>query len=208
MVGVARVLILCLPILLAGSPLQAATMDVAIQGADFLPATVQISPGETVRWTNIDRERPHGVRSSAPAFDSGSFGQGSSFSFTYPTPGTFGYVCSVHPQMQGTVVVRGQAEPPQGPPVQVRAEPGTGLGRIVVSWQPPVDDGGSTILDYQVCRTGGLCSQATGTTFYDSGAAILETRRYTVAARNSFGTGPPSGEVCSKPFPWHSQLGC
>jgi plastocyanin len=33
--------------------------------------------------------------------------QGQTFSTTFTTPGTFPYVCGIHPFMNGTVVVRG-----------------------------------------------------------------------------------------------------
>jgi plastocyanin len=43
----------------------------------------------------------HGV------WDSGILQKGQSFSCTFNTPGTYEYLCSVHPiQMRGTVIVR------------------------------------------------------------------------------------------------------
>jgi plastocyanin len=34
-----------------------------------------------------------------------SFGMNGSYSYTFAKAGTFSYVCSLHPQMKGTVVV-------------------------------------------------------------------------------------------------------
>jgi plastocyanin len=40
-------------------------------------------------------------------FRSDSLDQGSTFDFTFDTPGEFAYVCGIHPQMSGTITVTG-----------------------------------------------------------------------------------------------------
>ncbi len=91
-----------------------ATVDVSLSlagGGSFAPANVVIAPGTTVRWTWLDE--PHTVTSTgAPAFPGhpAAAGAGIVYEFTFNTPGTYAYYCSVHGQptsgMRGTVVVQ------------------------------------------------------------------------------------------------------
>ena len=64
-----------------------------------------VKAGTTVTWENRDNTQ-HTTTSTAspPVWDSGILNPGQSFSFTFNTPGTFSYICNVHP-MAGTVVV-------------------------------------------------------------------------------------------------------
>ncbi len=80
------------------------TSDVAISGMAFQPASVQVSVGGTVTWTNADGVN-HTVTSNTGAFDSGSLSDGDTYSYTFNTAGTFPYHCSIHPSMHGSVVV-------------------------------------------------------------------------------------------------------
>ena len=72
----------------------------------FVPATLTVPAGTKVTWTNRD-DTPHTVTSSAkpPVFKSGALDSDDSYSSVFDTPGTFGYFCSLHPHMQGTVIV-------------------------------------------------------------------------------------------------------
>jgi plastocyanin len=83
-----------------------ATM-VIIANLAFDPAAITVPTGTTVAWTNDDAV-PHTVTSTEGAFDSGIFDPGGSFSFTFNEPGSFGYICQLHPQMQGTVTAEGE----------------------------------------------------------------------------------------------------
>lgn len=80
---------------------------VAIDNFSFTPATITVSPGTTVTWTNRD-DIPHTVVSSddPKAFKSKVLDTGDTFSYTFTKPGTFAYFCSVHPKMTGTVIVK------------------------------------------------------------------------------------------------------
>ena len=70
----------------------------------FGPATLSVPVGTTVRWENLDGE-PHTVVSVEGLFRSGALDQGDAYSYTFRTAGRYRYVCSIHPQMVGTVVV-------------------------------------------------------------------------------------------------------
>jgi plastocyanin len=78
------------------------TFEVSIEDFAFDPASVTISPGDTVRWTNMDSD-DHTVTDST--FESGMLGEGDSYEFTFTETGTFEYYCSIHPEMEGTVTV-------------------------------------------------------------------------------------------------------
>ncbi|OBA61746.1 amidase [Mycobacterium sp. 1100029.7] len=78
--------------------------QVTIDGFAFAPATLTIKAGSTVTWTNRDEE-PHTVAASDGSFHSPGMGTGAVFTHTFPSAGTFDYVCSIHPMMRGTVVV-------------------------------------------------------------------------------------------------------
>ena len=81
---------------------------VRIISLSFDPAEVTIPTGTAVAWANEDTV-PHTVTSVDGVFDSGIFDPGGNFNWTFDQPGTFPYVCQLHPQMQGTVIVEGKA---------------------------------------------------------------------------------------------------
>lgn len=78
--------------------------QVTMQNFAFNPATITIKAGDTVTWTNQD-----GVDHNATAADGSwatdTFGNGGSGSVTFDKPGTYTYICTIHPNMKGTVVV-------------------------------------------------------------------------------------------------------
>jgi len=78
--------------------------EVDIDQFTFTPQRITVKPGTTVTWTNDDDDS-HTVASSSKLFKSKALDTGDKFSFTFTTPGTYAYVCSVHPYMTGAVVV-------------------------------------------------------------------------------------------------------
>jgi plastocyanin len=92
----------------AAAPTAAAPVGpnaVDINNFAFGPTTLTVPVGTTVTWTNRDEE-PHTVVSSdGSTFHSPGMGTGGTYSFKFDKPGTFDYVCSIHPCMHGTVVV-------------------------------------------------------------------------------------------------------
>lgn len=77
---------------------------VSIVDGGFRPAAISVAAGSPVTWTNTDSSR-HTATADGGAFDSGTLASGATFSFTFPTPGTYAYVCAFHSGMQGTVTV-------------------------------------------------------------------------------------------------------
>jgi hypothetical protein len=83
---------------------------VTVAGFAFGPGSVEVEAGDSVTWSNDD-EAPH--TATGDDFDTGTIASGASASVTFDTAGTFDYVCSIHPQMTGTVVVAAAGgEPP------------------------------------------------------------------------------------------------
>ncbi|AOS93610.2 amidase [Mycobacterium intracellulare subsp. chimaera] len=87
-------------------PPAAGANQVTIDGFAFAPPNLTVPAGTTVTWTNRDEE-PHTVAASDGSFHSPGMGTGATFAHTFSAPGTFDYVCSIHPMMRGTVVVTG-----------------------------------------------------------------------------------------------------
>ena len=83
------------------------TASTIVMARDFMfaPGALTVHAGATVTWTNKDDE-PHTVVSEAGLFRSGALDTGESFSFKFDRPGTYRYVCSIHPRMVGTIIVQ------------------------------------------------------------------------------------------------------
>ncbi|SES86721.1 Plastocyanin [Methanococcoides vulcani] len=77
--------------------------EVLIEDFKFKPTKLQISVGDTVTWINMD-SAAHTATSNDEEFDSGSLSKGESFSFTFAEVGTFDYICTFHPYMEGKII--------------------------------------------------------------------------------------------------------
>ena len=67
-------------------------------------AAADVKAGSTVTWTNKD-DIPHAIASVSALFRSKALDTDDNYSFTFTTPGTYQYFCSLHPHMTGTIVV-------------------------------------------------------------------------------------------------------
>src|SRR5215210_3930518 len=107
---------------------------VAIRDFYFEPSQLIIEPGTTVQWVN-EGTTQHTVFATSPAgtFLSGTLNPGESFTYIFPQrfprrspdstvqPGTFRYLCKIHPEMKGRVIFGAKREAPpvqQAPPDQ------------------------------------------------------------------------------------------
>ena len=70
----------------------------------FTPGTLTIHAGDTVIWTN-NGPSEHSATANNGSFNTGLLAKGASGSHTFTTPGTYTYVCIIHPFMHGTIVV-------------------------------------------------------------------------------------------------------
>jgi LPXTG-motif cell wall-anchored protein len=117
----------------------AASGSVTIKDFDFSPATITVDVGDTVTWTNAGPSA-HTATANDGSFDTGLLSKGQSGSETFSTPGTIAYICTPHPFMKGTVVVK--------------AASSTGSGEDSAAGDPtaPADDTEAAAAD----DTGGL----------------------------------------------------
>lgn len=85
------------------------TANVGVQMGDnfFNPASTTVNVGDTVTWTNVGN-RPHDVTSTdgGPLNSPRRIMNGGTYSYTATTAGTYQYECTIHPGMDGTLVVQ------------------------------------------------------------------------------------------------------
>ncbi|MBV9653146.1 MAG: cupredoxin family copper-binding protein [Acetobacteraceae bacterium] len=93
-------------LLIGAMPARADETKVTIDNFTFSPPEITVTAGTRVTWTNRD-DIPHTVTQSgtprlmrSPPLDTGD-----TFDFTFDKPGEYRYFCSLHPHMQGVVVV-------------------------------------------------------------------------------------------------------
>jgi plastocyanin len=84
--------------------LQKVTATVKIRNFKFEPAKMTIAVGDTVQFVNSDEE-PHTVTAKDGTFNSNALDTNQTWNYTATKPGTFPYLCSIHPFMKGTLTV-------------------------------------------------------------------------------------------------------
>ncbi len=81
-------------------------LTVEVGDMKYAPADATIKVGETVTWKFSDKV-PHNVQGigdkamglNSPIFDKGEW------SYTFTQPGTYRYMCTLHPDMRGSITV-------------------------------------------------------------------------------------------------------
>jgi len=99
----------------------AATTNVAITRAGFVPSAATMNTGESVTWTNNDSTN-HQVISQEGAFASPILKPGETWSRTFEKAGTFPYTDAYNKTFKGTVTVN-------GPPATLTLDGSTSLVR-------------------------------------------------------------------------------
>lgn len=77
-------------------------IDVEIRDYKYIPDSLTVNVGQTVRWTNYDTVL-HDVVGSG--IESEYLKQGETFTYTFEQEGTYDYICTIHPWMEGEVIV-------------------------------------------------------------------------------------------------------
>jgi plastocyanin len=80
------------------------TNTITIQNYAFNPSTLTVKVGTNVTWINED-SMSHTVTSDDGLFESGSLSNGQTFIYTFNTPGTYNYHCSIHTSMTAKIIV-------------------------------------------------------------------------------------------------------
>lgn len=83
------------------------TPVVTIQGFAFKPKVLVIKPGMKVKFVQEDTV-PHDVVGAANSafIHSPVLKKGQSYTVTFSKPGTYSYICTIHPNMQAKVIVQ------------------------------------------------------------------------------------------------------
>jgi plastocyanin len=89
----------------APAPAPSPVSTIHIKNFAYVPDTVTIHPGQTVRFIEDD-ETPHTVTAVDKSYDSGNLNQKDTWKHTFATEGTYKYFCAYHPYMKGTVIVK------------------------------------------------------------------------------------------------------
>jgi len=71
----------------------------------FNEPAITVKVGETVAWTNDENGIQHTTTADEGLWSSGSLDSGDVFEFTFSEPGTYTYLCTIHPSMTGTITV-------------------------------------------------------------------------------------------------------
>lgn len=93
--------------LFVSAPARSAELvEVTIAQNRFMPASVKVKAGTTVRWNNAERRNSHALAIAGPArAGSGLINPGQSWAHTFDKPGLYQYSCIPHPEMKGVVEV-------------------------------------------------------------------------------------------------------
>ncbi len=83
-----------------------AALTVEVSDMKYSPAQATVKVGQTVTWKFSDKA-PHNVQGigdkamgiNSPIIDKGEW------SYTFTQPGTYRYLCSLHPEMRGQITV-------------------------------------------------------------------------------------------------------
>jgi plastocyanin len=86
----------------------------------FAPGTRKIEPGTWVTWSNVGQDA-HTVTAVDGSFDSGDLDPSEGYSWYFDQPGTFAYLCALHPWMKGQIVVGNGIAP--APPDSPQIDP-------------------------------------------------------------------------------------
>jgi len=90
-----------------------ATVAIELTDTTYRPTSVTIEPGTQVVWTNTASYN-HTVTSVDGLFDSGRLLRGQTFEYNFTEPGTYRYICAIHPGrpdplMHGEIIVNDYA---------------------------------------------------------------------------------------------------
>lgn len=87
------------------APERARTHVIEIQRFEFVPAEVQVGPGDTIRWINRDPV-PHTATAADSSWDSGRLELGEAWNLVVGDGDAGSYLCAYHPTMRGRVLAR------------------------------------------------------------------------------------------------------
>jgi plastocyanin len=137
--------------------------DRAVQMLQYFPAAITVNVGDTISWTNptaeihtvtflapdqdrpeFDRADPQQEQAQGSAqldgsgyLNSGVLETGKTWAVTATQPGTYSYICLVHRQQFGTVVVNA-ADAPAEQPQDAAVVASAVAAPVIAEWQPAI----------------------------------------------------------------------
>lgn len=91
----------------SGASADGASADIRIIDLDYDPREVTVAVGATVTWTNTG-QAPHTVTDRSGGWTSDVLPTGGTFQHTFDTVGRYEYICTLHANMVGTIIVSDQ----------------------------------------------------------------------------------------------------
>jgi plastocyanin len=86
------------------SPMPSPVSIIHIKNFAFVPESVTIPAGSTVKFVEDDAV-PHTVTATDGSFDSGNLDQKQTWTHTFTKVGTYNYLCTYHTYMKGKIVI-------------------------------------------------------------------------------------------------------
>ncbi|HEX7271717.1 MAG TPA: cupredoxin family copper-binding protein [Casimicrobiaceae bacterium] len=83
---------------------KATTHTIVIEAVQYTPQALVVERGDTIVWVNKD-PFPHTVTAKG-AFDSHDIAAGKSWKYVARKAGEYAYICTLHPNMHGTLTVK------------------------------------------------------------------------------------------------------
>lgn len=174
-------------LLFLGSSAFAQTTHIVTVGDNFFnPSNLTINVGDTVEWRNANGGMAHNVTANDGSFASQT-ASSFTFSVTFDDPGTWDYLCTVHPaQMTGVITVQGVAAAAELDLEEVSVAPGNYPQGSLIS------------IDAEVRNTGNASSGAFTIRHYASVNSAINSQDALLGTENR--ASLPAGENSSGPF--------
>jgi plastocyanin len=99
------VLVVGLIVVIGGIAAAADDARVMIDNFKFSPVPLTVTVGSTVTWLNRD-DIPHSILVPALRVHSHPMDTDESFALRFDKPGTYEYICGLHPFMHGSILVQ------------------------------------------------------------------------------------------------------
>jgi plastocyanin len=89
-----------------GAPADGETVTVEIGDFVYEPTPIEISVGQSVMWINVHNQAHTATGNGDQRWDTGNLApDATSEPVLFEEPGSFAYICALHPFMEGTVEV-------------------------------------------------------------------------------------------------------
>jgi plastocyanin len=140
----------------------ATSLSVTVGDYFFRPAKLTTHVGDIVVWTNKG-DVPEGHTVTGDGLDSGVFKEGETFSHKFSKAGTVSYVCTLHPNMKGSVEVLARSSSSGSDTDQASTgTPNAAQGQTDSGSASASSDAGSTAADRSGASDGSGSLPATG----------------------------------------------